>query len=706
MWYRVASLKPRIRSHVHISRHVYRGNDWYVLSDRVTGKYHRISTQAYHIVGLMNGKRSLKEIWDAACSHLKESMPTQDEVIHLLSNLHHSDILMADIQPDTADLHDRMVKEKKANRINMIRSPMSIKIPLLDPDKYLTFFKPVTDLFICRSSFAIWLMVVITAVVMAIVHLNELTQNVTDRILGMENIILLWFVYPFVKLLHELGHACCVKKWDGEVHDVGIMFLVFIPIPYIDASASICFSQKKRRMIVDAAGIIIELFLAACALFLWLNIEPGLVSAICFNIMIIAGISTLLFNGNPLLKFDAYYILCDAIEIPNLASKSNQFVGYLLKKNLLQVKDIRSPADSIKEALWLGFYSVLSFAYRIYIAIRISFFVAGKFFIIGVLLAIWAGVNMMVMPVIRMVKKMMNDTDLSGKRAMAFLLAAGAVFFLFFTVMLVPLPYSTLCEGVIQNQAEGIVYAGADGVMKSLLVAPGTRVTTGDDLFQLENPDYKTAVEIKNAQLAEYAAKLEQIGIEKKIEYDIVKEELAMIRGELQRIQEKQRGLTGKSPSNGIFYMPDTDPFMGRYYHQGQAVGYIVNFEKTTIQVVIHQAYADMVRQRTTDICVRFSSDITIIAKGKIQREIPAASDMLPNLALSLEGGGDIALDPKEGNRPKTFEKYFQFEIEIDKNHIQRIGERVFVKFIYDPEPVFYRLKRFLQRLFMTRFEI
>jgi len=654
----------------------------------------------------MDGRRSLKEIWDAACSHLKENMPTQDEVIHLLSNLHNSDILMADAQPDTADLHERMVKEKKANRINMIRSPMSIKIPLLDPDKYLTFFKPVTDLFINGRSFIIWLLVVMTAVAMAIVHSSELTENVTDRILGLENIILLWFVYPFVKLLHELGHACCVKKWDGEIHDVGIMFLVFMPIPYVDASASICFSQKKRRIIVDAAGIIIELFLAACALFLWLNIEPGPVSAICFNIMIIAGISTLLFNGNPLLKFDAYYILCDAIEIPNLASKSNQFLGYLFKKHLLRVKDMRSPADSVKEALWLGLYSVLAFAYRIFISIRISFFVAGKFFIIGVLLALWAGVNMMIMPIIRIIKKMMNDTDLKDKRAMAFLLATGLVIFLFFSVLLFPFPYSTICEGVIQNQEEGIVYAGADGVMNALLVEPGTRVTTGMDLFQLENPDYGTAVEVKKAQLAEYAAKLEQLGMEKKIEYEIVKEEFAMITGELKRIREKQSGLIGKSPSTGIFYMPDTDHFMGRYYHQGQAVGYIVNFEKTTIQVVIHQAYADMVRQRTKDICVRFSSDIHINAKGKIKREIPAASNTLPNLALSLEGGGDIALDPSERNSPKTFEKYFQFEIEIDKKHIQRIGERVFVKFIYEPEPVFYRLKRFLQRLFMTRFEI
>lgn len=705
-WYRVATLKPKIRNHVRITRHTYREKDWYVLSDRITGKYHRISGQAYHIVGLMDGKRSLQRIWDAACARLKEAMPTQDEVIHLMASLHRSDMLMADIPPDTADLHERMVKEKKKKLIQMIRSPMSIKVPLFDPDRILTFFKPLTDALINRFTMAVWLVTVVTAAVLGVMHYGELTENIADRILGMENMILLWFVYPCVKFLHEIGHACTVKKWNGEVHDVGIMFLVFMPIPYVDASASICFADKRKRILVDAAGIVVELFLASLALFLWLNIEPGLVRSVCFNVMIIASISTLLFNGNPLLKFDAYYILSDAIEVPNLAAKSNQYTGYLIKKYLLGVDNPNSPAGSVKEGLWLVSYSVLSFFYKIYISIRISLFVAGKFFVIGVILALWAGVNMVVVPIVNLGKKIMNDSDLKGKRLAAGGLLITAVCAVVFVAAKVPLPYATLAQGVTRIQEEGIVYAAGDGFLNKVEKPSGSRVKKGDTLFELVNPDYDTQLKVNAARTEEFQAKLTQIGITRASEYNIVKDEIDRLKKERQHILGEKKGLKGTSPVTGTFFLPDNSAFTGAYYRQGQAIGYVVDYGQATVVAVVHQAYADLVRQRTQQVAVRFASDLDTVVEGRIKREVPAASDTLPNMALSLEGGGDIALDPTRSDSPRTYETYFQFEIEVDPRHIRRIGERVFVKFVYEPEPLFLRSRQFIRRLFMSRFDL
>lgn len=705
-WYRVSSLRPKIRNHVAVTRHTYRGKDWYVLSDRITGKYHRISQQAWYIAGLMDGRRSLQQIWDSACSRLKESMPTQDEVIDLLTSLHRTDMLMADIPPDTEDLHDRMVKEKKRKFVHIIRSPMSIKLPLFDPDRILTFFKPLSDRLINRFALSVWLLVFLSAVVLGSVHFSELTENAADRILGAQNMLLLWFVYPCVKLLHEIGHACTIKKWNGEVHDVGIMFLVLMPIPYVDASASICLADKKKRILVDAAGIIVELFLASLALLIWLNIEPGILRSICFNVMLIASVSTLLFNGNPLLKFDAYYILSDAIEVPNLATKSSQHAGFLIKKYLLGVNHIETAAGSFKEACWLTVYAVLSFLYKVYISIRISLFIAGKFFIIGVILAIWASINMVVVPIVNLGNKIMNDKTLKGRRMAAACLAAGLVLLAGVLIFWMPFPYATNAEGVTQIQEEGIVFAGADGSLKKVVQMSGIPVKKGDLLFVLDNPDYETRLELNQARQMEYQAKLEQIGISKTSEYRIIKDEIDRLEKEHHHIMEQKNGLKGKSPLDGVFILADNEAFIGSFYKQGDAVGFVADFKKTTVQVVIHQADADLVRQRTRRIDLKFSSRIDITAEGRLTREVPAASDRLPNLALSLEGGGDIALDPSRVNDPKTFEKYFQFEIEVDDFPIQRIGERVFVKFVYEAEPLFYRVKRYVQRLFMKRFEI
>ena len=137
--------------------------------------------------------------------------------------------------------------------------------------------------------------------------------------LSAQNLLLLWLVFPVIKLLHELGHAYAAKAGGGEVHEMGMMLLVFMPVPYVDATAAGGFRSKWRRALVGAAGMLVELFIASLCMFVWVLVEPGVMRAVAFNVMLIAGVSTVVFNGNPLLRFDGYYILSDLIEIPNLA---------------------------------------------------------------------------------------------------------------------------------------------------------------------------------------------------------------------------------------------------------------------------------------------------------------------------------------------------------------------------------------------------
>ena len=113
---------------------------------------------------------------------------------------------------------------------------------------------------------------------------------------------------------------------------MGIMLLVLTPIPYVDASSASAFRTKWERIMVGAAGMAVELFIAALALFVWINIEPGTVRAILYNMIFIASVSSLLFNGNPLLRYDAYYILGDLLEIPNLGPRGIQYLGYLAQR--------------------------------------------------------------------------------------------------------------------------------------------------------------------------------------------------------------------------------------------------------------------------------------------------------------------------------------------------------------------------------------
>ena len=341
-WYRVAQLKPRLRRHSHIHRHHYRGELWYVMQDQAAGRYYRFTPIAYQVIGLMDGKLTVQELWDKASERYGDDAPTQGDMVQLLSQLHSADILLCDIPPDTAELFRRHNKTEGAKWKNYLRSPLSLRFPLLNPEKFLSRTAPwVRPLFSIYGAI-IWLAMVGVALVLVGLHWRELTENMLDRVFTGKNLVFLWLVYPLIKAAHELGHGYAIKILGGEVHEMGIMLLVLMPIPYVDASSASAFREKWQRVLVGAAGMIVELFVAALALFIWLQLPPCNFRAILFNVIVIAGVSTVLFNGNPLLRYDGYYILSDLLGILNLSQRGLNYLGYLCKRYLFGSMDTRA----------------------------------------------------------------------------------------------------------------------------------------------------------------------------------------------------------------------------------------------------------------------------------------------------------------------------------------------------------------------------
>ncbi len=705
-WYRVADIKPLLRSHVQIHRHSYRRQDWHVLQDHVTGRFHRFSPEAYLIIGLMDGRRTLQEIWESACEKLGDHMPAQDEVINLLSQLHRANVLQSDMPPDFSRIHERHTKMKRSRLLGYIRSPMAVKFPLIDPDRFLERTVFLIRPFLGWAGFILWLTVVVSALFLAAMHWKDLTSNLTDRVLGTENLVLLWFTYPLVKLFHEFGHAYTVKRWGGEVHEMGVMFLVFMPIPYVDASSSSAFKERGRRMLVGASGIMVELFLAALAMIFWVDLEPGTARAVAFNIMLIGGVSTVLFNGNPLLRFDAYYVLSDYLEIPNMGARSNQFIGYVLKRRLLGVKELISPAQAPGEAGWLGFYALASFVYRIFISVRIVLFVASKFFVVGVVLAGWALVSMLVIPLVHVIRTVLADSRLRRKRVriMAACAAAGGVAALIFLV--IPAPMFTVAEGVIWVSEDSRVHAGTDGFIVGLQARSGQKVNEGDVLITCDDPELMANVKIFEARLNELKAQLRAAVQKDRTEAGIVRDEIDRVEGELRLAREKQNDLLIRSPAGGVFIVQQEEDLPGRFVRRGTPIGYVVDFPRVTVRSVVPQSRINDVRSHTMKVEARLSENIASVLPASIIRQVPAASKELPSLALSVEGGGAIALDPREKDGPRAFETIFQFDIELTAATVHRIGERVYVRFEHDPEPLGFRWYRNIRRLFLRRFDV
>jgi putative peptide zinc metalloprotease protein len=705
-WYRVAELRPRLRSHVRVHRHHYRGELWYVLEDRVSRRMHRFNPAAYYLIGLMDGQRTVQKMWDSAAERFGDDVPTQQETIQLLGQLHAAEVLQSDVAPDVAELLRRTRKGRPSLWLQNLRSPLAIRLPLFDPDRFLerwlTFYRPLFG----WGGALLWLAVVGAAALASAAHWRELTENFSDRVLAPQNLLLMWLTFPLVKLLHEFGHACATKVWGGEVHEMGVMFLVFMPVPYVDASASTAFSRTRRRVVVGAAGMIVEVFVASLALFLWLEAEPGIVRAVLYNIMLIAGISTVLFNGNPLLRFDGYYILGDLIQIQNLRQRGQQYLASLVQRRLFGVKAPQIEASG-GEKRWFVFYTITSFFYRMFIMFAIALFIASQYMIIGVLLALWALAATIVYPLVRGVGYLLVHSALRRQRVRALAVTTAVVGACAGLLFALPIPYWTRADGVIWVPADAHVRTGAEGFVRRLVAEPGSFVRRGAPLLVAENPELEPRIRVLEAQVRLLEIRAQAELPRDRVRWELTRDTLGVAREELEYYRRMQQELTLLSPTSGTFVlsMPAED-LPDRFLRKGQEVGYVVPATTVTARVLVSQDDIDLVRTRTEQVRVKLAGRMYDTFEGAIRREVPKASDQVPNLAMSSFGGGRAPLNPADAQKAKTLQTWFEFELELPGTRAFVLGEHVYARFEHDAEPVAWRIYRSLRQLFLERFAV
>ena len=701
-WYHVADLRPRLCGQVRFHRHVYRGEPWFIIQNPTTGRVHRLTPTAHHLVAAMNGERTAQEIWSAALLRFGDDAPTQEEMIWVMGLLHGADVLRCDVPPDTAELF-RQAREREDKETRSRLNPISFRVPLLDPDEFLTRWQGWAAPFFTRSGMILWCAVVAAAVLSGFRHGPELAAA-AGSLLEPQSLIAIWFTYPVIKVLHELGHAFAVKRWGGEVHEIGVLFLVFMPVPYVDASASSVFVSKHRRMAVASAGIAVELFLAALALLVWLAVEPGMVRQVAYAVMLVGGVSTLLFNGNPLLRFDGYYVLADWLEIPNLSSKANQYLAAISKRILLGMHNIAPPETTPREAAWLLCYGVASSVYKIGVLFGIALYLASDFFVVGVVLAVATLMLRAVLPLLRQLSFVLTDATVGERRGRAVLGSLGLLTLVGTLLFTLPIPVRTRAEGVIWLPERSHVRAGADGFVESVLVPPDTWVDAGQPLIQTRDPSIEARVQADEAHVRELQLRLQALDPLDRVTLDGARARLEDAQARLVRARQWAGDVTMKSPSDGLFVLAHGRNPIGRFVRQGEVVAYVVDLAAPTARVVVRQEDAAFLRSNTTDIWVRLDHDLANVLPARIAREVPAATDRLPTQALGTAGGGRIAVDPTDPDGLIPLDPVFQFDLALPAGTvISAVGERVYVRFDHPPEPVAQRAYRSLRRLFMRQ---
>ncbi|MCA9295413.1 MAG: hypothetical protein KC983_02830, partial [Phycisphaerales bacterium] len=303
-WHRVADLKPRLRTTLQTTRQHFRGQLFHVVRDPTSQQHFRLNVPAYEFIARLDGRRRVQDVWHICLDELGDAAPTQGEVIQLLSQLHQSNLLQSDHPPDAEQVFEHYRQRRQREVTSYIMNILFMRIPLFDPDRFLSRWERVFGLAFTRTAFILWCVLLMIGGTAIIGRWGDVRADVSS-VLAPDNLVWLYVGFAIVKVIHEFGHGFAAKHFgrraggDGEVHIMGLMLLVLMPIPYVDASSAWQLRSKWQRAFVGAAGMYVELAVASVAAVVWANTSPGLLHALAYNIMFVASVSTLLFNANP-----------------------------------------------------------------------------------------------------------------------------------------------------------------------------------------------------------------------------------------------------------------------------------------------------------------------------------------------------------------------------------------------------------------------
>jgi putative peptide zinc metalloprotease protein len=584
-------------------------------------------------------------------------------------------------------------------------NPLTWNIPLGNPDRLLDKLMPVARLLASRPMGIVWLLVVGYALLQVGVHWTQLTQGHLDRVLSPSNLFLLWLTYPCFKVLHELGHGLFTKVWGGQVNDCGLVFVVGTPLPYVDASAATGFQSKRQRLMVGAAGMAVELFLAALALLLWLQLPNGFLRDFLYNIIIIGGVSTLFFNGNPLMRFDGYHLLTDAFDLPNLATRANQQFSYLLRRYAYGVSGVFSPAVNYREAVLLTGYSVAAFAYRLFMLFFIILLVANYFPTLGLVIGCWLLFFQLLWPALKALNYLMSDKQLASKRARALGVTGAGVALAILLLVAVPMPMSTSVEAVLWLPDEARVKVESSGEVAQLLVVDGTTVEQGQELVRLHNPVLMANLAVQQAHLREYEARYQQAWVEDRAQAQLFEQDINAIKAEIELLQSRVVNLVVRSPSSGIFRITRQYHLPGSFLRQGDEFALIEKPDSVRVRAALLQDEIGLVRQATAGVSIKFASNPLQSIEAEMAQDIPVATRELPSQVLGTQGGGRLAVDSTHPSGTRVKEEVFLLDLALN-DFVQsgRYGERAYVRFQHPAEPLAAQWYRALQQLFIRHF--
>lgn len=672
----------RKRPDLVAQRQRYEGETYWVIKDPVGLNYFRFREEEFFLLNQLDGTASLDEIKERFEAEFPPQKITLEELQQFLGMLHRSGLVVADVPEQGYHLLRRRRERRKKELIQAFSNILAVRFKGIDPERILNALYPYVRWAFHPVTFLLCVILWVSALLLVLVEFNVFLSRLPtfQQFFTPTNALWLAAVLAVTKVIHEFGHGLSCKHFGGECHEMGVMFLVLTPCLYCNVSDSWMLPSRWHRAAIGAAGIFVELTLAALATFVWWFSEPGLLNHLALNVMFICSVSTVMFNGNPLLRYDGYYVLSDLLEIPNLRQKATQILSRHAAHLFLGLEPQDDPfLPQRNHALFIT-YSVAAVIYRWVVVISILLFLNRLFKpyrleIIGQAIAAASLYGLLVQPLYQLFKFLRVPgrwSQVKKPRLYMTLAGLGAVLaFIFF----VPLPYHVMCTCEIQPRDGIPIYVEVPGRLDEVQVRPGDRVQAGQELARLSDSDLDYQIARLQTLVNQYEVRLTSLERRRfddpaaAAEIPSLREAYQTAKGQLaERLRDRER-LVLRAAADGTVYPPpwkarretpettlaewSATPLeprnLGAYLRAGDLFCLIGDPRQMEAVLIVDQADVDFVR---SGLSVRikldelpsqtFRGEIAEVAK----RQAEAAS-----IRLSGKAGGEVATktDPETG---------------------------------------------------------
>ena len=639
----ISTSRPRLRRDVRTHYQEYRGKPSYIVEDTSKGKFFHVGFPEHQFIQSFDGRTTISEALARNAATQGEEALTEQQGDQLLRWMIDNDLL----ESETSGQGERRREQwgrQKAKQKNPVTKVMFFKIPLGCPDRLLGALKPWLGWVFGIPGLMIWLGLIIYTLVQLAPEWDRFLSD-TGQVIAPGNWIRVIVIYTILKVLHEMGHGLATKRFGGAVPEWGVQMLAFVtPLAYVDASASWKFVSRWKRIVVAAAGMYVEAAIAAVCMIGWMNTGPGTLNTALHSAIIAATFVTLLFNANPLMRFDGYYILIDALGIPNLGTKGQQWLKWFGKRFLLGMTDLTMPVAARQHPVAVPLYGILAALWKVVIWIGIMIIVSLLFKGAGLFLALLSILMIVVGSLVKLGKFLFGSAN--GPRlkqalprlAIAIALVAG----LFFFVRINP---TGKAVAVVEYADRETVRARVRGLVSEVVVQEGQAVAPGEVLVKMVNPDEKTehdklALELRTARIR--ARSYYQIE-----DLPAYQAELETIEGLESKLAESEAYLAAldvTAPEEGLVVGRNLESLPGRWLDVGEEILSVVSGSEKELLVSFRQEDVDSIAaMKTREIEVRLrgrSKDLP----GTIERIESRATRALPHEVMAAPNGGALAL--------------------------------------------------------------